>query len=137
MMSLYAAGLAASDPIDSISRYFSRTVSPTYYLIGAGVLVAIGIGWWLAARAYQRRAQPVPSNLPGRLFEELCRAHALSSDQRQLLLDMADRAQVVAAALLAAPSLFDRSADDLIALPENNRLELYDLVQGLRAKLFG
>jgi hypothetical protein len=81
--------------------------------------------WWLGEGLARRR------NSPRALFTELCRAHALASSERQLLLALADAHQLAQPGeLFVNPSHFEESRLTPMLFPRRTEL------LALRARLF-
>jgi hypothetical protein len=107
-----------------------RGVNTSWVVFGALAAVAIVAlwlftRWWLCEGSARRR------NSPRALFAELCRAHALGSAERQLLLALAEAHQLAQPGeLFVNPSHFDASRIASAMAPRRAELA------ALRGRLF-
>jgi hypothetical protein len=85
---LLAAGNRRIDQMGHSFQPEEVLITPALFLILIGFLLVVTIvAWNVGTWLHRRREQPY--NSPRRLFRELCRAHGLSSLERQLLYQIA------------------------------------------------
>jgi hypothetical protein len=101
-----AAAVTAQD--DWFQRVWLRSNSdPRSVLAMCALLAAVIVGVWIASRFFQVRERQ-RTHCPRALFRELCHAHGLSSNERNLLLRLASQQDAYnPAAVFLEPQNFD------------------------------
>lgn len=122
---------AADHYLEVVSRYLNRPGSQHEYLlflVFAGLIAGIWI--MLIALERWRKSQPEPSAPKKAVFDELCQAHRLSSQDVVLLIDAAHECRIPSPSFLfIQPEHLDRLSD-----PTRPKAAVY---RQLRERLFG
>jgi len=131
-MMMWYRTAAITAQMEWFERFRVRPTSDSRSVMAMCVLLAAVIaGGWIASRLFKVRERRKTNN-PRTLFRELCRAHGLSSSERNLLLRLASQqAQYHPARIFVEPQLFD-----LNQLPPAAAGDV-DEVKRLRERLFG
>jgi len=131
-MMLWYRATAITAQMEWFERFRVRPTSdPRSVMAMCLLLAAVIVGGWIASRLFKVRERR-KTNSPRALFRELCRAHGLSSSERNLLLRLASRqAPYNPAGIFLEPQHFD-----LDHLPAAAAADVEE-VKRLRERLFG
>jgi hypothetical protein len=128
----WCSAAAVTAQMEWFERFRVRPTSdPRSVLAMCALLAAVIVGGWVASRLFKVRERR-RTNCPRALFRELCRAHGLSSHDRNLLLRLASQQTPYnPAGIFLGPHLFDVDHLPPAAIGDA------EAVKHLRDRLFG